>query len=252
MKKPRSEWPQYIEALEVADSGNLKPLVRLLAEIQKKTILEALSVAPDPKPSLKVVEGVVDAIASKLKKRKEEAKRKLRNVDNVAEALQEAVAKHLRLTAQQIQDRLSSTGELDIWNPQVLLGGPNKVYKGKPTEHWYHYQVSETAHQANQRANFNEHHFFVRVRLSSTELPWLDYVVSFHHVGRKPSGVMEVSAFAEVSYLEETQSKSRSVPCMDKPFTITYQDEAESVRSRLIEWVNDTFTIAVKSWGDLL
>lgn len=248
----RDQRTQYIEALETADSGSLKPLVRLFAEIQKKTILEALSVAPDSKPSLKVVEGVVDAIASKLKRRKEEAKKKLRSVDGIAEALQEHAAKHLRATAQQVRQRLNLAGGLDIENPQVLLGGPNRMSNSKPTEHWYHYQVSQTAQQAKQRANFNEHHYFVRVRLSSGELPWLDYIVSFHHVGQELSGVMEVTAFAEVSYPEEEESKSRSVQCMDRPFTITYQDKPEAIQSRLVEWVNETFTIAVKNWGDIL
>src|SRR5262249_3476993 len=38
----RDQRPQYIEGLEAADNGNLKPLARLFAEIEKKTILEAI------------------------------------------------------------------------------------------------------------------------------------------------------------------------------------------------------------------
>src|SRR6202163_1693541 len=39
----RDQRPQYIEALEAADIGNLDSLTRLFADIEKKTILEAIS-----------------------------------------------------------------------------------------------------------------------------------------------------------------------------------------------------------------
>ena len=135
----------------------------------------------------------------------------------------------------------------------MLPGGPKNPYNGKPTEHWYHYQVARTVHQANQRANFEEHHYFVRVRLSG-ELPWLDFVVSFHHVGQELSGVMEVTAFCEISYpaSDEDQPKTGPIQCMDKPFTITYQDDPNKILPRLLEWVNESFAIAVKKWGDIL
>ncbi|MGH9783823.1 MAG: Fic family protein, partial [Terriglobia bacterium] len=45
----RDQRGEYIHALEEADAGNLHSLTRLFANIQKKTILEAISVAPDTK-----------------------------------------------------------------------------------------------------------------------------------------------------------------------------------------------------------
>jgi hypothetical protein len=39
---------------------------------------------------------------------------------------------------------------------------------------------------------------------------------------------------------------------MDKPFTITYQDDPEIVRNSFLDWVNESFTLALKKWGDVL
>lgn len=249
----REQRTSYIEGSERADRGDLSPLVRFFAEIEKKIILEALSIAPDTKPSAAIVEDVAEAIALKLKRRKEEVTQKLRRVNDIAESLQKTLEQHLLSLAQNVRNKLNATGDIGI-GVQVIPGGPNQLYYDKPTEHWYHFQVINTAQQANQRVNFEEHHYFVRTRLSAEGLPWLTFVVSFHHVGQELSGVMEVTAFAEISYptSDEELSKSNQVKCMDRPFTITYKDDPDSLRTRLVDWVSEAFAVAVKQWGDIL
>ena len=248
----RDQREQYIECSEHADAGHLAPLVHLFGEIEKKTILQALSITPDTKPSVAIIEDVAEAIASKLKRRREEVSRKLRHVNDVAAILQKAVDQHLLTLAQNVRYTLNSTGNLGI-GVQVMSGGPEQMYQGKPTAHWYHFQVVTTAQQTSQRVNFEEDHYFVRARLSAEGVPWLTFVVSFHHIGQELSGVMEVTAFAEVSFpsSDEEMSKTNKVQCMDRPFTITYKDNAEAVKNRLLDWVSETFVIAVKQLGDI-
>jgi len=249
----RDQREQYIECSERADAGDLKLLVRLFGEIQKKTILQALSITPDTKPAVPIVEDVAEAIASKLKRRRGEVALQLRHVNDVAAILQKAVEQHLRTLAQNVRYKLNSTGDLGI-GVQVMSGGPEQMYQGKPTAHWYHFQVVTTAQQTSQRVNFDEHHYFIRARLSAEGVPWLTFVVSFHHIGQELSGVMEVTAFAEISFpsSDEEISKTKQIQCMDRPFTITYKDNAEAVKNRLLDWVSETYVIAVKQWGDIL
>jgi len=249
----RDQRVQYIEASERADAGDLIPLIRLFAEVEKKTILQGLSVAPDSRPSVAIVDEVADSIASKLKRRREEVTQRLRQVNNVAESLQREVEEHLRSLAQNVGTRLNSSGAIHI-GIQVMIGGPNQMHQGKPTEHWYHFQVTTSAQQTNQTVNFEEHHYFVRVRLSQEGVPWLTYVISFHHVGQELSGVMEATAFAEISYptSDEEMSKTNQVQCMDRPFTLTHKDNPASVKPKFLDWASETFAIAVKQWGDIL
>ncbi len=251
----RDQRPQYIEALEDADAGNLKPLARLFAEIEKKTILEAISLPPDSEPELStaVLDDVTNAIGSKLKRRREEIRQRLRRVNLVAENLQESLLEHMRDLAHNVVARLNESADLHA-GIQVLGGGPDQPYNGQPTEHWYHFQVFKTAHETNQRVNFNENHYFVRTRISAEEIPWLTFVISFHHVGQELSGVMEITAFAEILYprTEETASETDQVKCMDKPFTLTHNDDPADLRHKFLDWANECFTLAVKSWGDVL
>jgi len=251
----RDHRPDYIEALEQADSGNLKALVRLFAEIEKKTILEAISLPPDtePEPSAGVLEDVADAIGSKLRKRKEDVRERLRRVDVVAESLQRTLHDHMRSLAEDVVERLNANADLNA-GIQVISGGPHHYYNGQPTEHWYHFQVVKTAQETSHRVNFNEHHYFIRTRISGPDIPWLTFVISFHHIGQELSGVMEITAFAEIFYpsTEEDPAITDQVQCMDKPFTITHEDEDSAVSNGLLSWANEAFTLAVKSWGDVL
>jgi hypothetical protein len=249
----RDQRAEYIGALEEADAGNLHSLTRLFANIQKNTILQAISVAPDTKPTLVVVQDVAEAIALKLRRKKEEAEKRLRRVNEVAEVLQEETRKHLLETLNNVNKRIEQMGLLDI-GVQVLLGGPGQFYHGQPTEHWYRRQVIETARQASQRVNFEEHHYFVRGRLSSEGIPWLTYVVSFHHVGEELSGIMEATSFAYISVPlpEEESPKSDPIPCMDRPFTFTFKDDPNEIKQGLLEWINESFALALKEWGEVV
>lgn len=251
----RDHRPQYIDALEQADLGNLKPLTRLFADVEKKTILEALSLPSDsgPEPSTAMLEEVADAIGSKLRKRKEETRQKLRRVNVVAENLQHTLQDYMRSRAENVVTRLNDSANVKA-GIQVISGGPNHAYNDQPTEHWYHFQVVKTAQGTYHRVNFNESHYFVRTRISGGDFPWLTFVISFHHIGEELSGVMEITAFAEILYprTEENASVTDEVKCMDKPFTITYGDDDAAVRNSFLDWANECFTIAVKAWGDVL
>jgi Fic family protein len=249
----RDHRPQYIEALEKADGGKLKTLTRLFAEIEKKTILEAISLPSDSKPSTVVLDEVADAIGSKLRRRKEEITQRLRNVNVVAEGLQASARDYMHSLAQNVAARLRERGGLNV-GFQLLSGGPGQLYNNQPTEHWYHYQVIKTAQETKHRVNFDENHYFVRTRLSGDTIPWLTFVISFHHIGQELSGVMEITAFGEIFYpaTEEDPAVTDQVECMDKPFTITHSDSVDAVRSRFLDWANEGFTLAVKEWGDVL
>ena len=249
----RDQRSEYIASSELADRGDLIQLVQLFTDIEQRTILQALSLVPDEKPAPTVVEHVVESIATKLKRRREETAQRLRKVNDIAAALQADVANHLKEILDNLQVRINSHGALEI-KSHVILGGPNFTYHEKPTQHWYQYQIATRAQEVDQRVNFEEDHYFVRARLSSDRVPWLTYVVSLHHIGKELTGIMEVTAFAEISFSksEDDSPGITPVPCMVRPFTITINDDADTLKSSFLDWVSETFAIAVKQWGEVL
>jgi len=186
----RDQRSEYIQSLELADQGNLAPLARFFAEIEKKTILQALSVAPDSGPSTTVLEKVTGAIADKLRKRHEETMQQLRLVNNVAEGLRSVARHFLNDSTPYVINQIDIHAEMNFAG-KLILGGPDKN-----NQHWYHFQVVKTAQESGQSVNFSEDHFFVRSRISAVNIPSLTFVVSFHHIGQELSGVMEATCFA--------------------------------------------------------
>jgi hypothetical protein len=244
--------PKYIENLEKADAGDLVPLSAFFAEIEKQTIVEALSVGPDRHiPKTNVVAAVGGSIAQRLKKRKEETEQRLRSVNKVAEVLQKALEAHLKSLVVGVRDDLNTNGGLHLGS-QILLGGPNIAHGGKPTDHWYRFQVIQAVEGHRHFINFDENKYFVRARLSQESLAWLTFVVAFHHVGHELSGLMSAVAFAEFQHPGDDNVQPELVKCMDRPLTFSHEDNAEKVKQRLFEWAEECFAIAISKWGNLL
>jgi Fic family protein len=248
----RDDRAHYIACLEQADAGDLSALTRFFADIQKQTIVAALSVGPDLQlPQVNVVEAVGTSIAQRLRKRRVEKAQKLRGVNTVAERLQQFLREHLASVTETVKGRLNAEGGLHL-GLQVVIGGPNILISEQPTEHWYRFQVIKAVEDLKHFIKFDENRYFVRVRLSEQDTAWLTFVVSFHHVGHELSGLMAAVAFAEFHHQSEEEAQPEFVKCMDQPFTFTYKDSADSLRYRLFDWADDCLAAAISKWGNLL
>jgi len=80
-------------------------------------------------------------------------------------------------------------------------GGPDRE-----NAHWYKFEVVQSAKEAGKFANFAEDHYFIR---GSIRVNWerLIFVVSFHHVGREPTGIMEATAFSKLESYEGSEDR---------------------------------------------
>jgi hypothetical protein len=251
----RDHREQYIQASEEADKGQLKPLIDLFATIEQATILDALSIKPDEAMgTTSIIERVASSIASKFVRRLAAHDTKLRNVDEIASGLQVEGEILLTNLATIVKDTLNSSkkGTIQI---SVMRGGPNFSHEGESTEHWYRWQVGQIEKGVGQFANFREHHYFIRTRLHASALPWLTFVVSFHHVGYNLTGVMQTIAFSEISYAstpDKAKPENELISCTRTPFVFTYQNDLKDLSSKYREWISEAFALAVRAWGEKL
>ncbi len=132
----------------------------------------------------------------------------------------------------------------------ILEGGPDHE-----NSHWYKYEVVASAKDAGKFANFSEHHYFVKASIRA-EREQLVFVVSFHHVGRELSGIIEVTAFAKLVSFEGSEDR-HSVSdsffvCSLEPFVFTHQTDVKFVEAAFTRWIDASLAIAVKEYGDRL
>ena len=138
-----------------------------------------------------------------------------------------------------------------------------KVEPGGPdhdNSHWYKYDIIESSRDlggANGDSNtkfinFNENHYFVKSSV------WVDaerflVVVSFHHVGRELTGVMEATAFAKlVSSGEDGEKSAQVLPCTLEPFVFTFRTRLKHIEESYDRWLDQALAIAIKEYADRL
>lgn len=259
----RDNRKEYIDALEKADTGDLTLLIELFVRLEKNTILQALDEGETEsqlvhEPQVDLIDQVLGSIVERTKQRRRSAAEQMRSVNDTARALREKANEYLDAKSQEIQDSLK-TGGIFV-EPVVFDGGPDRS-----NEHWYHNQVLKTANASQHWVNLNEPRYFVRLALNSEskqEMPRLIFVISLHHTGRRLTGIMAATAFAEIGYYysEETSSGSTQTTgnfanatfhnCAVNPFTFTWNDSPEAICDRFIRWVEVCLSVALRYWMD--
>lgn len=238
----------YIEALESADGGDLSALASLFARLERKAILEALSVDPTSDLSLQktVTSAVIQSLADKLKRRESKVA-ELGKVNGVAQALR-AQARNVLQTALDGFKLLVSEGA----KPEIHIvnGGPDRE-----NAHWYKFEVRQSAKETAKFVNFAEDHYFIEASIS-VERERLVFVTSFHHIGRELSGIMEATAFSTLESpegYEHRKSDSRNFfSCSTEPFVFTYNTNVQEIADSFARWLDSALAVALKEYGDRL
>ena len=257
----RDDRTAYIDALENADAGDLTDLIDLFVGLEKSAVLQAISesevesqIAVEPRVDL--VDQVVSGIVERASRRRQFEAAQMRSVNEVAIALRNDARDYLDEKTKEIQSALEGAG---IYvTPQVYIGGPGN------NEHWYQWQVIETAKASQHWVNLSEPRYFARLALNPKErnrTPRLIFVISLHNTGRQLTGVMAATAFAEIDYHDgESATDSARTSggtdnstfknCAMNPFTFTWNDSVENISDRFVKWVKVCFSIALKHWMD--
>lgn len=247
----------YIGALESADHGNLEGLVRIFAALEKNAILQALSldVEAEQRAEKSLTSAVIESLEAKFNKRRQVRRQELLGVNAVAERLRLIASESVEHSLHELTRKVFLHDE----RPEVRVteGGPDRG-----NSHWYKFEVTRLneALTSKKWINFSEGHYFVKaaIRYEKTRLV---FVVSFHHIGRELTGVMETTAFLLLETFDEAEEDvlirgervgSDVIPSCLEPFVITWTTEPQKVEAAFLGWLDRSLAIAIKEWGDKL
>jgi Fic family protein len=251
----RDRRPEYLEALESADRGSLDKLVTLFAGLEKNAILQALSldVEAEQRAERSLTSAVIESLEVKFNKRRQVKLQELRRVNSVAELLRPVASEYVRNSLEELNRKVFLRDE----RPEVYIleGGPDRG-----NSHWYKFELTRLNEESKKWVNFSEGHYFVKaaVRYEKTRMV---FIVSFHHVGKDLTGVMEVTSFVLLETFDEAEEEasihgervgSDVIPSCVEPFVITWTTEAPRVEPAFREWLDKSVAIAIKEWGDKL
>lgn len=240
---------EYINALELADQNRLSALAEIFARLERNAILQALSVDADIEISHQrtLTSAVIGSLADKFGKRRVQKLAELRQVNTVALELRAVSRTVLERSFAEIETTLGEVGE-----PRIFIsdGGPDRG-----NAHWYRFEVVQSAKEAGKFANLDEDHYFIKAS-AQVNRERLIFVVSFHHVGRELTGIMEATAFSKlVSYENSDDPDSvseRFSLCSVEPFVFTYRTKVNEIADAFGKWLDAALAVAVKEYGDRL
>jgi Fic family protein len=240
---------EYIKALELADQAQLSTLAEIFARLERNAILQALSVDADAEISHQksLTSAVIGSLAEKFGKRRTQKLAELRLVNSVAIELRAKAHTLLEQSFAELRPTLADIGEPTMY---VRDGGSDR-----DSGHWYKFEVVQSANEANKFANFAEDHFFVRglIRVGTERLT---FVVSFHHVGRDLTGIMEATAFSKLESYEDSEDREsvseRFSLCSVEPFVFTHTTRLIEIADAFSKWLDAALAVAIKEYGDRL
>jgi hypothetical protein len=239
----------YIDCLEKADFGDLGPLATQFARLERNAILQALSIDIDSEISAarSLTSAVIESLTAKFSKRREERHAEFRRVNQLAESLRGRARRQIERAFTQLKDPVSFVGTPEI---HVAEGGPDRG-----NAHWYKFEVVKSGEASAKYVNFAEAHYFIKGTIRAGR-ERLIFVISFHHVGRELSGIMEATAFARLESYEHSDERELVSddfsPTSLEPFVITWKTRENEIVAAFERWLDTSLAIAIKEFGDRL
>ncbi|MEH1014267.1 Fic family protein [Micromonospora sp. CPCC 206060] len=243
----RRQRADYIAALDSANEGNLRPLVRFFARLERIALTSALTRPVEAAP---VGVGAVDvarAYAERLRvltQRRDDAQGK--QTQALAEALQEKLWDYMGNVRDQFRDAFRA----------VDPAANATVYQAAPPDErafWWRAQLVRTANAVDFYSNLRAGSWWTQLRLTVLGQT-LRYVVAVQKVGRGETGVLAVTSFAESveNHLEAESSRAISLlsPTPDDSVTLIYTDSADARWTEVCELVDRTLAAAIASFSN--
>ena len=224
----------YITALESADRSDLGPLVAMFSCLERNAILQALSV--DYQPRGRGLSAVIDAVNSKLATRDSAELTELRRVNSVAEQLKIRAESFVTRTFEEIEPALRRVGAptLEVARDAVSAQAA-ELYKE---------EVRRSTSNAGRFANYSEAYYFLSglIQVNAVDMK---FILSFHHIGRETTGVMEAAAFSQLP-------SGRFHPCSTESFVFTHRSQLPGLEAPFATWLREALEVAIDEFIDRL
>ena len=239
----REDRIRYLKALGDADEGDLSPLATLVAELEQKWFLRALSIAEDVQRATRRRKQVLAAIRERFSLEPRPTRTDLERARETAAWLWDYCRESVERTAKELQASLGSSETRRAWCDTGEDADPER-------RAWNRYQIIETARQFGYFANIRPYHEWVRLGID-TENGRANILTSFHAIGSEYRGLVAVTmCFYRRQKDEYGENQIIELePVSDNVFQINYEESAESVKERFLAWLEDSLVMGLDQWN---
>lgn len=235
---------EYIGALELADTGDLGPLVTFFARRQRDAILKALGLEQQVQQS-KYADQIVASALELLRNRFSKEQQKVSVVYEHAGKLFSYVETKFRALATSLDPQLKALTPPKKTKYQARF---NCADNRSNQRHYFQKQIVDIANHFDYFANFENFRTWIRLTLTTDQD--FDYVVSFHGYGWGDTGILAASAFTYVKAPREEGGTDPVAlhPATTELFQFNYAESFETTEQRFADWLEGSMAIALAEW----
>jgi Fic family protein len=188
----------YLDALEAADDGDLKPLVDLIAKLQRVQFAKATAVSESILAEDADVSAVLGGLLQAAEKVATEKRLKLKKVFDWAGAIEADLAARLNAIAPEIRVALQTVSK---------SGSAYVTQSDKETDHYFRAQIIENAKfHLNYFADASDYRSWVSLNMAWDRRARL--VFTIHGIGRPFSGTLICAPFLEFRIFLQRDKRS--------------------------------------------
>jgi hypothetical protein len=230
----------YLNALESADDGNLKPLINLFSRVQRRSIVKVLGIAGTV-TRLAGIDQVIAAARNAYVARQggpsasmEQAKATARVLHGIATGLLEEVAQKLQR-------------ELGALSPDFHFRVDAETNEGQ-RRYYFRAQVVQVARMLDYYANTSLYHDWVRLIINTDDQS--EILVSLHGIGHEYRGLLAASVgfYRRVATEEGERETTPAVSPAQSLLQINYLEPAADAEARFKQWLQEELTGALEMW----
>ena len=247
VRDTNGERGRYIDALEKADGGDLKPLVGFFVACQRREISRAIAASHEVLRESQP-EAIIRSATKKIAARRQRQRREWENAKRVAGALHAAANTRLNEIKRSLEEDASESGVA------VFVTGD----KGDdPENQGRHFrgQIVECAKKLGYYANPGIYHQWLQLAIRSSGNEQTEMLFSFHGIGREYRGVLACSArlfSREGTDIDEGNRVSAPIVLSPEAFQINYREPEDSTTRRFREWLNEALSNGLALWHQSL
>jgi len=220
----RDDWSRYVENLEKADQGDLRPLVTMFVEAQRNALILASEAAYDIRPISSANEAIA-AVRDRLTQRGKLLRPEWLKAKETASQLVQVASQSLGSVANQMTREIGNLGKDWRFGVTGALG---------PTQDS---QRASALQKADQITELGVYSNVVRLSLQGERLDEL--VLSFHALGPQYRGIIGVAAYSAFEGKE---------PVTLGTFQINYEEDAGIAQNRFGTWLEGVIVEGLKQW----
>ncbi|MFG3707075.1 Fic family protein [Micromonospora sp. NPDC047670] len=245
----RRQRGDYIAALEQANDGDIRPLVRFFARLERHALTSALTgsveIAPAGAGAVDVARAYAERLRSLVHGRDDRQRQQTRTL---ADELHVRLVEYLSQVRDQFVEAFRSA------DPAAEARVTQATPPHENAAYW-RAQLIRTANAVDFYTNLREGSWWVQLRLTVLGQT-MRHVVAVQKVGRGETGVLAVTVFAESVENHVAGEPTRHVPLLnpgpDDSVTLIYTDSATDRWQEVCEFVDRTLAASIAGFSNSL